>query len=213
MQYHDREIDFELRAADGRAMGQGRTPNSLVDGVLTVHLSTILRFMEQGMGERRADDGNVMWAAFGFMFELWIEKALVEYYGFQRSIRIEQSEQLCDNILLTGDALNLTDSCYEEYKVRWRSARKFMDPDEWERWFWKELRQVMANCYVYGTRTARLIVFFVCGDWKPPQPWPPICRELTFEQSELDHNWQVLQGNRRAMERMLNAGELRLEDL
>lgn len=214
MEYADREIDFRLLSADGRAMGEGRTPNSLVNGVLTVHLSSILRFMESSMQDRQtAADGNPMWAAFGFMFERWIEKALVEYYGFQRALRIEQGEQLCDNVLLTGDALNLADGVYEEYKVRWRSARKFMDAGEWERWFWKELRQVMANCYVYGTLKARLIVFFVCGDWKPPQPWPPVCRELTFTQAELDHNWQVLQGNRRAMERMVNAGEMRLEEL
>jgi len=147
------------------------------------------------------------------MFERWVEKSLVEYYGFQRAIKLEQSERLFENILLTGDALNLEDGAYEEYKVRWRSARKFLDVGEWERWFWKELRQVMANCKVYGTLRARLVVFFVCGDWKPPVPWPPICRELTFTQAELDRNWQVLQGNRLAMEGMVARGELRLEDL
>lgn len=205
MRWHDVQIPFELRTADGRRMGEGRSPG--------IHLSRVLMFMEKALEDRpRSKSGqpaNDMWAAFGFIFERWVEKALTEYYGFQRAIRVEQQELLCDGIYLTPDAINVEDGCYEEYKARWRSRAKWDGPD-WERHFWKELAQVKAVCHVIGTTRARLVIFFVCGDWKPPCPHPPVCREFEFTEQELQHNWNVIVRHKQALERLIENGEEKL---
>ena len=192
MRWRDVEVPFELRTAEGKRMDEDRSVGT--------HLSDAIRFMEKCItGESPAYSDNQQWAAFGFIFERWVEKALVEYFGLQRALKVYQQELLCDGVYLTPDAVNVSDGYYEEYKARWRSMRKFTGPD-WERWFWKELVQIKAHCHVLGTRKARLVIFFVCGDWKPPAP-KLACREFEFEEAELVANWRMVVANARAWER------------
>lgn len=203
MIWRDIPIPFELTTAEGKRMGEGRSAG--------VHLSDAINLMEKAkLGEdgsgKTYDNSNLMWAAFGFMFERWVDRALVEYYGFQRALKVSQQELLCDGVYLTPDAFNVDDGFYEEYKARWRSKAKWDGPD-WERWFWKELVQVKANAHVLGTKHARLVIFFVCGDWKPPVPHPPVCREFEFSEQELLDNWRSVVAHARVIQKQREQGQ------
>lgn len=83
-----------------------------------------------------------------------------------------------------------------EFKLTWKSSRGitgsywFMD-SKW--WMWKA--QVMGYCKVWGTRWARLHVYFVNGDYsKGAGGTGPQYRIFDFEftWAELNENWKML---------------------
>lgn len=79
-------------------------------------------------------------------------------------------------------------------KVKWRSSRgtptRESDMPWPTRWDY-ELRQCMTYSEPLGTRGAILLVYFVCGNWKPPYPhvraW-----ELDFTEDEVSENMDAL---------------------
>lgn len=194
MKYEIHEIDPPLTRADGSKWGEGRSEGR--------HLSSIIHYMRVAVGDLKADSdfgGNNNWARVGLIFELMVENAMRVYFGNAGRVLVAQQEQELDGILMTPDAWNLSDGSYEEYKARWRSSKKLGRDEEtpeaqervFVRNFWPELVQVKANAYKAGTLRARLIVFFVCGDWRPPRP-ALIAVEFVFTQEELEENWEMV---------------------
>lgn len=61
--------------------------------------------------------------------------------------------------------------------------------------FWGWRVQMMSYCTMWGTKHALLPVLFLNGDYKPkemvPRAW-----DITFKQSELDENWDMMLGAR-----------------
>lgn len=78
----------------------------------------------------------------------------------------------------------------EEFKLTWMSMRQPITDPKFRHWFW----QLMAYCYVWETRRARLRVVAVNGDYGPPSPAYHVF-DLLFSPAELADNWQMLQAH------------------
>lgn len=63
-----------------------------------------------------------------------------------------------------------------------------------DKWF----TQIKAYCYHLQLTEARLIVFFVNGNYKPPSPIPPLAWDLTFTAAELQEEWMMLLNHAKA---------------
>lgn len=130
----------------------------------------------------------------GFLWENALEWAFKEYMGKERKVKKQLAVEL-DGVHGTPDGLD--GNVLEEYKVTWKSLKKWNeDPEEnFDYWF----MQVKAYLHMLGLNTVRFFVFFVNGDYK----WdkgvgPRIVRtaEFTFTDAELEDNWTMLMAHR-----------------
>lgn len=112
-----------------------------------------------------------------------------------------------DEDTITVDGIQVTpDSSWKdnpwELKATYTSSEKpIVDNDSW-------LKQIMAQCYVTNTQTARLSRLELMGNWKSifgakevkglPQNSKPTLSvfKLEFEQAELANNWEWLKGRK-----------------
>ncbi len=108
-----------------------------------------------------------------------------------------QPEYEVDGIYLTPDLVDLDTDTLDEYKCTTRSMNKF---DALETFFDLWLVQIKAYLYAIGIVRCRLIVMFLCGDYKPPFPTPR-AKLLTFTQRELDDNWSMVMNFARKLRR------------
>lgn len=74
-----------------------------------------------------------------------------------------------------------------EFKATWYTARVPITDHRFDKWFC----QMKAYCYHVNTPHARLYVFFVNGDYKPPTP-RLVAYDIEFTLKELNDNWQML---------------------
>ncbi len=192
---HEVPFNWELRSADGEAMGEGRSKG--------LHLSDIIRYMRECNGERfRNGPGGENWMVWGFIWERLVPHILAGYFGMQRPLRIMQGEQVLNGIAMTPDAINTEDGRLEEYKATWKSQKRLPEgstPEElidclethFHFWLW----QIKAYSYAVGTTQARLVVAFLS--------FPPRfrCIELDFTEQELVANWEMIRANAVALVR------------
>lgn len=89
-----------------------------------------------------------------------------------------------DGILATPDDFDTRTWEVQEYKASWSSSRKPLD----SRWYW--LSQIKIYCHLMGARSAKLKVFYVNGDWRPPAPDVRIYR-LCWEPDECEAAWEM----------------------
>jgi hypothetical protein len=80
-----------------------------------------------------------------------------------------------------------------EIKLTWMSTKEVprVESNGFPPKFDKYFTQMMAYCYHLELEEARLIAFFVNGDYKPPQP-ELLAWDIKFTQRELRENWQML---------------------
>ena len=92
-----------------------------------------------------------------------------------------------DGIVMSPDAIDLGDYVLEEYKSTYLSCSSPIDDPK----FWTWWVQMKCYCYAIGTRTARLRVWFIVGDWKGSGPQ---VRAWTFHFSDRDCEecWQMV---------------------
>lgn len=91
-----------------------------------------------------------------------------------------------DGIIVTLDAL--ADGTPWELKATYQSSNK--DVSSSLNW----IRQIMCQCYVTGTTTAKLSRLELMGNWKRTEEHPTLSAfRLDFEQSELDRFWSTMQ--------------------
>jgi len=191
----ERPFEWELRAADGRRMGEGRSPG--------LHLSDVINNMKACLGETYPDSsGGENFMVWGFIWEMLVPKILARYFGFQRPLRVLQGETKLDGIACTPDAINTDDGYLEEYKATWIGQKRLgpedqtdeellenllnnPDPKTARKFYWW-LVQLRANCWVQGTERARLVIAFLS--------FPPRfrCIEFEFPEQELRENWRML---------------------
>jgi hypothetical protein len=201
-------FNYEVLAADGRRMGEGRS--------VGLHLSDVIRYMRATLkGEAVtpfAPGAGLVHLAMGFMFELVVERietGMRDYFGGQRGLVINQGEMELDKIFMTPDGLNVEDGCLEEYKWTRLSIKKILDAGAFQKHFWYWLVQIMANCWGQGTTRGRLIACFANGDysWKKgewvtdangnksymPNGEPTyVQRDFYFTEEELKANWSMV---------------------
>lgn len=127
---------------------------------------------------------NVEKVTAGRTFEDWLERGFQEAQsGIFRPPPLQ-----VDGVWLSPDGVNPDPYQIEEYKLTWYSSTDW-DPGCKRAWPWKI--QIMAYCYALGVTEARLTVFFVNGNYKPPKP-EVRQYQLTFTELELQETWLML---------------------
>jgi hypothetical protein len=117
----------------------------------------------------------------------------------------EQELPEVDGIRCSVDAM-ITPEDLGEFKSTRKSSKDF-HPREQEYW----LQRAMGYCKVAGKSSIYVVVFFVCGDYRPPR-YELKAWQIEFTEEELADNWQQMVARKRMLERAL-AGELPVEEL
>lgn len=171
-----------------------------------LHVSTIYGDLDRALNPGRyagefteGDLGH--FGTIGFLWERMLEDCLATITAASNPARYYRpGEQLVEGLLLTPDYGDLDwfgdGSCelgLEEWKVTWKSVKKWDEPLEKNFWRWKV--QMMAYCYVLGVTRARMRVLFIVGNWR--DSIVPVCkvREFEFTEQELRENWAMLLGH------------------
>lgn len=188
-----------MRASDGKAMGEGR-------GV-GIHLGDVIRELRIFIdGEFKTSNEN--FAKGGFMYELWVESALSTYVGYDVPL-IPVGEMEVDNIFMNLDKYDPEHEIVYEFKATWKSMRGLevdgeLDYEVFREKFWYFVLQVAAYCRAIGCFTARIVVWFINGDYSYREPnGGPQFRlyEFRFTQEELDQNWKTITQHAKQMRR------------
>jgi hypothetical protein len=103
-----------------------------------------------------------------------------------------------DGILLNPDDINLVENELEEYKASARSMRRFEEEDA-ETNFWGWFQQIKNYCHVKRITRARLVVLWICGDYRPPFPHIR-SYQVQFDKRELAEAWEATVNHKRYME-------------
>ena len=164
------------------------------------HVSEIIRDIQNKVthkGKRKAYDdltaderrrmGN--YTSMGWAFERVIEAALRDVWSvyFRSRDRYQKpGELVLDGICGTPDWIDLQDWTVGEFKATWRSSRRSIEVD-----FWSWLCQIKAYCKLLATKSARLYVFFVNGDYRESGPQLK-AYAIQFTDAEIEENWQML---------------------
>lgn len=188
-------------------MGVGRSEG--------LHLGDIIRWAKEQTEGKMRDTGNTNFMSMGFLLELVLEKGFKIFGALMRKNRDSikrPPEQELNGIYMSPDGLDV--DTLEEYKLTWKSLARLTGTNPakgdcggdlvcWLRnfhWWW--LVQIMSYCWVLGTRKARLIAFFVNGDYsfRGPYGGPQlVVVEMEFTEEELQDNWATVLGYRDRM--------------
>lgn len=116
--------------------------------------------------------------------------------------RDEDEEPLIvDGITVTKDAEY--NGLPWELKASYESSKKAIDGQA------ARMRQVMAQCYVSGTCSARITRFEIMGDWGKISPRPTLSAwHVTFTPEELERNWEWFKQRKQLYEKLLETKEL-----
>lgn len=168
-----------------------------------LHMSTIYNSLYQSLEPKRYKKGSEpdpLRLEAGLAFESFLEEALrarLTTTGSGRPGEFVTDEGIAfspDLILFNGTTR------VGEIKLTWMSSREM--PTEPTNGlpakFDKYICQMQAYCHALRTRDARLIGFFVNGDYR--HPYTPQLRawDLEFTQYELEENWRTLIAHARA---------------
>jgi hypothetical protein len=160
-----------------------------------LHLGQVVnRYRELVEGNKRRsdpDEDSTKHLHFekGFLWEdvfssLWGNRMA----GMVDSDRWVQQEFVQDGIYMTPDVVYPMDGFLDEYKATTRASYKF---DALEEHFAPWLIQIKGYLRAAGMKRARLIVLFLCGDYRPPFPQVR-AKELEFTNRELEENWDLV---------------------
>jgi len=136
-----------------------------------LHLSTIIDELNLARGGTKYPETDMAtkqaYFATGFVWEQILKMIFRDTaVKAKEGILVRPGEFRLKGIAMSPDAIDLSDYALEEYKATYLSSdRPIDDPCFWP-WF------VQMKCYAraIGTRTARLRVWFVVGNWKGSGP-------------------------------------------
>ncbi len=166
-----------------------------------LHASTLLHQLHP-VGNPMPEDKLKLYSILGLSFEDRAEQALMVLsedpkWPF-RSFR--PGEVTAHGVACSPDILmvpkNDEDEPFElSLKCKWRSSRGLPTTEEGEDGFPAKWNYELSQCATYAlplrTNKAVLLVYFVCGSWKPPVPqvhaW-----ELSFSEQEISETWDAL---------------------
>lgn len=186
-------LEMDFRADDYSESvwdGEVRSPG--------LHLSPLIKELDEAAhGEKRYPETDELtrqaYFSVGFMWEQ-ILSTVLSATALRKAAGqlVRPGEVTLDGIAMSPDAIDLTDYVLEEYKATWLSCKHPIDGTK----FWHWMVQIKAYCKALGTRTARLRVFYVAGDWRGSGPqvrgWT-----LEFTERELEENWAMITNHAR----------------
>lgn len=151
------------------------------------HVSSIINYLSTSLGRRentftRADLD--LFAILGRVFEVVLARTM---FPPPRYVRLGELE--CDGIIGSPDAFDCEDMAVVEMKATWKSSSR--EIESFSEYWW----QLKSYCKLTQTTKATLVVFFVCGNWKPPVPQLR-CWDATFTDAEIAENWAMITRNK-----------------
>lgn len=177
------------------------------------HMSDLYNDLYQDLEPKRFDKTkpmDVLRVTAGLALEKALEQALISELGPLLGGERPGELMTADGKVAFSPDLILFDhrgTVLGEIKVTWMSCRECpisevaakatgltanWDGEEdfgWPAKFNKYFTQMMDYCYHIGTRHARLIIYFVNGDYRPPAPvllgW-----DFVFTDREMEEEWQ-----------------------
>ena len=190
------------RMADSSIRDRGFTVQRSSPRSLGLHASTLLKQLHPVGGNEMAEDQLRLYGLLGLAFEDRAEQALLTLNDDSdwpfRSFR--PGEVTAHGVACSPDILMVPkDDEMEPFelslKCKWRSSRGLPTTEEGEDGFPAKWNYELSQCATYalplGTNKAVLLVYFVCGSWKPPVPqvhaW-----ELSFSEQEISETWDAL---------------------
>jgi hypothetical protein len=177
-------LPMEITAEDFSEATGSRSPG--------LHLSQILTELNIARGGTTYPETDAAtkqnYFAMGFIWEqiltlIFRETALKKKAG----TLVRPGEFVLNGVATSPDALDLGDYALEEYKATYLSSAKPIDHD----CFWPWIVQMKCYCKVTGTRTARLRVFFIVGDWRGSGPQVR-CWQFHFTDRDVDEAWAMV---------------------
>lgn len=162
-----------------------------------LHLSQIYQDIERTISPKDEEDAKFspqdleFYRSMGFMWERVLANSLADGVSGPNLIRPGEFQR--DGITGSPDLVDITSWTVVECKATWRSMRKL---DNMHKFFWLWLVQMQGYCYILDTPRARLVAFFVNGDWRPPMPRVRV-QEFEFTHREMIENWQMITGHAR----------------
>jgi len=173
-----------------------------------IHLSGVIRAVMQTLGKLDATERDEIMPirmALGMAWENWVVGLIgartvedgglpVEEGGWVINWQPGEWEQ--DEVYGTPDGVGLVMvqgedgeleemACLDEFKATWKSVHTRQDILRETLWMW----QLAGNCYALGLTVARLHVFWVNGDYRPPSP-KYVVYTIRFEEEELESLWK-----------------------
>lgn len=101
-------------------------------------------------------------------------------------------------VILSPDGVNTATETIEETKACWASSASFLTIDAHGQIIDRSVKfrsyeiRIMAYLKAWHYLRARLHVWFVCGNWRPPIPEWPRTIVLRYTQHEIDEMWRRL---------------------
>jgi|AP59_1055472.scaffolds.fasta_scaffold133050_1 hypothetical protein len=145
--------------------------------------------------QRLAESTRDAYQAAGLSFEEMLEEGLRNRLASKPGELVSEEGIICtpDLVVFNGETR------VGEIKLTWMSSREVPRdvansfPPKFDKYF----TQIMAYCHVLETPHARLLAFFVNGDYKPPVP-ELLAWDIEFSRQELDENWSMLLNHAKA---------------
>jgi hypothetical protein len=144
-----------------------------------VHVSGVIKYVLQTSGFLNKEDAtdDCPWciavgvAMENYLVGLWPPELIWQ-----------PGEQNLDGIYASPDGI--TGAQLEEFKATWKSQHTRPDITKERIWMW----QMAAYCKMMGLTRARLHVFWMNGNYRPPFP-KYVTYTLQYSQQELDRFW------------------------
>lgn len=155
-----------------------------------VHVSQIVRKLSRAMGKRDGDFTDEQLDRFAIVGRLW-EKLLAEAL-FKPPQYVRPGEIELDEVIGSPDCVDTEHWSVFEFKCTWRSYKDFEGTDH----FWKYRIQLESYCAMLGMCRARLVVLFVCGNWRDDPVPRAIEWDLLFTPQEIAEHWRMILANK-----------------
>lgn len=180
--------DFTKMDASLQPIGTGRSSGLHLSGL--VKSAVFRRTGKESKAIEGEQDAVRMQA--GFLWERAMEYAFTEYMQAERKTIKKQVKVTLDEVTGSPDGVCTKDNVLEEYKLTWRSMKRWNEsPEEnFLNWF----MQVKGYLWMLGLTKVRFFIFWVNGDYtyKPGRGPQVTTQEFEFTQEELQENWQEL---------------------
>jgi hypothetical protein len=177
-----------------------------------LHLTTIRDYIDTRFNyTKKRQGGNGAWtedegwwaAAGGFAFEDALEeamsRAIAESAGSTLGL-LRHFEVGRDGIVGSPDGYDPASAELVEFKLTFKSYRTSPPQDNW-RFKYQMMSYMHMARTVMPVEAVNLVAFFICGDWSPPRPMPPVGLRFTWTDRELEESWRMTLSARDAMVR------------
>lgn len=124
--------------------------------------------------------------AMGFMWEWVVSKAMAQSLEYSDLMR--PGEVTHEGVIGSPDLIHIPTWTVVDTKATWRSLYKL---DNLEKFFWSWLVQLKGYCRMMETNKARLLVFGINGNYRPPVPQTRRL-DIEFTSLEIKDNWSML---------------------